>query len=221
MAIANGKGRVNIPGKSASTIGRGIRQIVQGPVYSPAPQSAYAPAPIYQQPAYSPAPINYGGGGGGGGYAPSPAPEPAPMPAPRRPTESEWLAGDSEYQAQVNEYNRALDTFKQRINRKKSLFDEDYKTSEGVTNKNQATSLGALGEDFAARGMSNSGLFDASRTEVQDNFKRQLNNLLMVRDRGKTDADNDLADYTNEDTISRGNAKRNALARMANAQSLF
>lgn len=176
-------------------------------------------APVYQQPAYQ-APVYQQPASFA---APAPAPAPAPPPPPPKPkmSEKDWLAGDGEYQEQTNEYNRALKDFESRINKKKANFNDDYKLGEQATNTNKAQSLAGLGEDFAARGMSYSGLFDQARTEGEDTFKRQLANILTVKNRNNAGADDDLADYRQENTLSRGNARRNALARFANSQNLL
>ena len=69
--------------------------------------------------------------------------------------------------------------------------------------------------------MAYSGVFDQARTETEGNFKKQLENILTIKDRSSSQANDDLADYKQENTISKGNARRNALARFANQQSLM
>lgn len=174
-----------------------------------------APAYQAQQPAYQQGPsagFSPGAGAPGGSFA---------APAPPRMSEADWLKGDAEFNAQQNEYNRALELFKSRINKKKTAFEDDYKESSRVTGLNKQQTMTGVGEDFAARGMAYSGLFDSARTDTENVFKRQLGNLETVRNRSKSQADDDLADYQQEIDLSRGNAKRNALARFANQQSLF
>lgn len=194
--------------------------------YQPIPATNYAKqyyaAPAYQAPVYQ-APVYQQSYAAPAAYSPptmQPAPAPAPPPKPKI-SEADWLKGDGEYQSQTNEYNRAINEFTSRINKKKKNFDDDYKLGEQATTTNKAQSLAGLGEDFAARGMSYSGVFDQARTEGEDGFKRQLANILTVKNRNVQGADDDLADYKQENELSRGNAKRNALARFANSQNLL
>lgn len=182
----------------------------QAPAYVPPTYAPPAPAVSYAPPA------NYGGGGASGGFA-------APAPAPQKPrmSESDWLSGDAEFLDQENEYNRALSEFTNRINKKKKNFEDDFGQGREANAQNQTRTLTGLGEDFAARGMAYSGVFDQARTETEDNFKKQLANIETIKNRSVAQADDDLADYKQENTLSRGNAKRNALARFANSQSLM
>lgn len=221
MTLSNGantkrKGTVSVP-KSAPAY-KPPAQVFQqaGPTLRQGytPQQWNAPPPVMQQPAIlgPSAGFSPGGGAPGGSFAP---------PAPPRMSEADWLKGDAEFNAQQNEYNRALELFKTRINKKKGAFEDDYKESSRVTGLNKQQTMTGVGEDFAARGMAYSGLFDSARTDTENVFKRQLGNLELVRNRNKSQADDDLADYQQEIDLSRGNAKRNALARFANQQSLM
>lgn len=177
---------------------------------TPAQYNANTPPPS--------APYTGAGAGSAGGFG---APSSAPAFSAPRMNQDDWLAGDAEFLEQGNEYNRALQLFTDRIRKKKTEFDDDYKMSKDVTGKNQQQSMTGLGEDFAARGMAYSGLFDSARTDTENVFKRQLGNLELTKNRNVAQADDDLADYQQEIDLSRGNAKRNALARFANQQSLM
>jgi hypothetical protein len=193
------------------------------PVYSAAP-AAYTPAP-----AYAPAPAPYSGGGfsgSGGGFAPAgggfePMAAPAPPPPPRQLNEGEWLAGDADYKDQNNEYDRALSEFGRRIAAKKKNFNDDAALSKAATLKNQDTTLGANGEDFAARGLGYSGLFADRQRKTRDSFANQQTNIETNKNRNNANADEEHGDYKSENQLSRGNAKRQALARMAAQQALI
>lgn len=211
------RGVVTAPKKTYTPPAQVFQQAGSSMRQGQTPAQYYAPAPVYQQPA------NFGTSGGGisQGFAAPAQSFPSPPPAPPRMSENDWLAGDSEYTSQQNEYNRALKLFTDRIDKKKKMFDDDYNQSAKVTDKNQGQAMTGVGEDFAARGMAYSGLFDSARTDTEDMFKRQRGNLELVKNRNRTQADDDLADYGQEIELSRGNARRNALARFANSQNLF
>lgn len=208
------------------------------PVYAPAPQQqAYrAPAPVYQpaqinsysppaqQQAFRASPtaqnMPY--------QVPTPSLPPAtfaePIEPPKPPrkiyNKDSWLAGDSDYKEQVTEYDRAINSFRNRINAKKAEFDEDYKQAEGTTQKNRDFTLNDLGEDFGSRGLAYSGLFDQAKERTNDQFRQQIANLVNLKQRQTTDADEEFADFGTETNLRKANALRQAIARMAQAQAL-
>lgn len=136
-------------------------------------------------------------------------------------TQESFLGGDADYTAQMGEYDRALNDFIARIVAQKQGFDTDATQALGATDKNEQFSGNALGEDFGARGMSYSGLFDKSKNEMGARFKEQRSNITNVQTKNKQEADNRQADYQNENNIGRSNAKRSALTRMAAQQAMI
>lgn len=141
-------------------------------------------------------------------------------PGMQAATDQQWLGGDSDYTAQLGEYDRALQDFITRITGQKDNFELDRKNAEGANNRNMETSTNQLGEDFGARGMSYSGLAAKSQGDLRGRFEEQGKNINLVAQRNNDDADNRRKDYEAENTIGRGNAKRSALARMAAQQSI-
>ncbi len=189
--------------------------------YNPQPVQQ-APAPAYQQP-WNPGVAN---------EAPS-APPPPPPPvvggrewynalgsSQRTEEDTKWLGGDSDYASQIGEYDRALQSFIDRITKRKALFEQDATDSIETTNKNEGVALNNLGEDFGARGLSYSGLFDQGIQQGQGRFQEARTNIGKIKDRNVTDATNQQKDYQSENQIGRGNARRSALQRMAAEQAL-
>lgn len=187
-----------------------------------APARYQAPATRYAAPAPAPA------------FVPPPPPPPPPAPpvggrqwygsldeGTRAQTDAQYLGGDSDYNAQIGEYDRALNDFIARIVAQKANFDTDATNALGATDRNEQFSGNQLGEDFGARGMSYSGLFDKSKNELGERFKEQRGNIETVRSRNKSEADNRQADYQAENNIGRSNAKRSALTRMAAQQAML
>lgn len=197
------------------------------------PQPVYqAPAPVWQAPAET-MPNNLGPGPIGGGFGQPSAPPPPPGPivggrewfnalgaSAKANEENKWLGGDSDYASQIGEYDRALQSFIDRITKRKEVFDQDAADATAMTNRNEGTAQNALGEDFAARGLSYSGLFDQSKEQNAGRFRDARTNIGKIQTTNKNQADNDLKDYRSENTIGRGNARRAALQRMAADQAL-
>lgn len=170
-------------------------------------------------------------GGGLGGPSAAPVAPSAPVggakwyggldQGARQAQDQSWLGGDSDYTAQIAEYDRALQTFVDRIMNQKKMFNQDADDAVASTGRNQAMSLDALGEDFGARGLSYSGMFDTTKNQTNERFNDAKGGIEKVRGRNLTDADNREADYRTENQLSRGNAERSSLQRQAQRQALL
>jgi hypothetical protein len=134
--------------------------------------------------------------------------------------QDKYLGGDSDYTAQMGEYDHALNDFISRITTQKGQFTLDTDHATQANDKNRDLSMDQLGQDFGARGMSYSGLADKSMNLMKDRFTDQGNNILQVGARNQIDADNRQADFQSQNGIDRGNAKRAALGRMVQQQAL-
>lgn len=200
------------------------RSAAQNNYVPPAPVYNPPPAPVYN----APAPI-YGGGGGGGGFvgggqtfsAPAPPPPPPPPSRPARLSAADWLEGDSAYQDQMSEYDRALKTFIGRITKEKEQFNLDNDVAVKGNARNRGVAMDDQAEDFAARGMINSGVFGQESQQLGDRFNEQDSLLARILQRQMSDAGNRQEDFQTETQLGRGNAKRSALARMAAKQAIM
>ncbi len=132
-----------------------------------------------------------------------------------------WLGGDSDYTSQIGEYDKALQTFVDRIANQKKMFTQDADDAVASTVRNQGTSLNQLGEDFGARGLSFSGMFDTARNQTNERFNEAKGGIEKVKSRNLADASNREADYRTENQISRGNAEKSSLNRQAQRQALL
>lgn len=197
-----------------------------------------APAPAPSTGMYNPGVTDWGSVGGGGGTsaavsAPVEPPPPPPPPvggrvwysklsdAQKKAEDEKYLRGDSDYTEQIAAYTKALDDYTKRIGTRKEQFGLDADVATKSTNKNKEYSLNSLGEDFGARGLSYSGMFDTEMNRAGERFSEALKGILTARDRNISDATNELADYSSENQIGRGNARRSALLRMAQNQNLI
>lgn len=235
----------SIPSEPAQTVWPAGELAFQSHYQAPAQQSA--PAPVMGQARsaqpdigrYTP-PVDYGNqppiGGGGqgimGGSDPGAGAPTGPAQGGRawynsldqagqQAEQDKFLGGDSDYIAQLGEYDRALADFKDRIAGQIKNFNTDAASATDATNKNLMNSQNQLGEDFGARGMSYSGLYDKSKNEMGTRFQDQIANIGLVRGRNEADALGRQKDYEAENTIGRGNAKRSALTRMMANQSMI
>lgn len=168
-------------------------------------------------------------------FAPAPPPEPprpqfAPggrnefmnlfSPEQQQMSESQWLGGDSDYTAQTGLYQRALDDFVKRITGRIQGFETDATEAIAGNLKNETMSADQLGQDFGARGLSYSGLFDTSKNKMLDRYKQGRGNIEKNKTQNVQNANDERANYESENAISQTNAKRSSLLRMAAQQSL-
>lgn len=244
----NTKPRPTSPGGNTNIAPKPVQYYQPAPVNYYRPPVTYNQAPAYNPPpagSWSQQPANQNFGGGQAQLmpnipfpriaAPLPPPPPPEPPQPikggrewfnaltdvsKRNEENRWLGGDSDYAAQIGEYDRALQSFIDRITKRKQLFDQDALDATNATNENEGMAQNTLGEDFAARGLSFSGLFDQSKEENANRFRQARTNIGKIQTANKNEADNSLKDYRSENTIGRGNARRAALQRMAADQAL-
>lgn len=174
--------------------------------YNPAPNPyAYAPQQQAQQ---------FGGGGESMGGAPAPEPQAAPVM-----TEADWLAGDSQYQDQMTEYDNTLKDFLTRLATQESDFDTDFGVAQRGFSRNKEQGLLGLGEDFTSRGLANSGMFAQAQTDSKARYQEQENGLNTSKTRAKSDFENQRTDKTKATDQAKGNAKKDSLGRMSMDQA--
>lgn len=155
-----------------------------------------------------------GGGSGGGGSFGATSTFSAPEP-PKPPSEAEWLAGDGTYQEQLSEYDKALADFIARISEKEGQIKEDAKLALAANSRNRTTGMNNNAEDFASRGLINSGLYGQSSERLSDRYNESQGAIETNRSRGLGSIADERSNYEREVELSRNNARRSALQRMA------
>lgn len=217
----------NPPAPARRTYNPPAAPVYRAPAYSPpayTPPTYYAPPPAQNY--YSPPPAQTFSAPTQRAFAaPEPAPAPPPPPPPpKRPEKlnaTDWLEGDSGYQDQMSEYDRAAQTFLERITKEKKQFNLDNDLAVTGNKRNRGVALDDNANDFASRGLIHSGLFDQESTQLNERFNEQDSLLARILQRQLGDADDRLADNRSEVSLGRGNAKRSALARMAAKQAIM
>lgn len=136
-------------------------------------------------------------------------------PPPKPPSEKEWLAGDSAYQDQISEYEKALQDFVARIAERESEIKQDADLAIKANQRNQTLGLNSNAEDFASRGMINSGLFADSAEKLSDRYNEARGSIETNRGRQIGAMADERETYKRENELGRNNARRQALQRMA------
>lgn len=182
------------------------------------------------------APVGGGGGGGGGGGMSydlgGGGSAPAPVVAP--PSEEDYLAGDSGFQAQSSALQSALQRYLADSDYQKTSYDKDYGKSltdlgydEGTKQWNWNDNLTAAGRgynnqlnDFGSRGMLQSSGYGDAFSELQRLLGQQYTGLADAKTGFMTDMQNQLANYQGENTANQQSARAEALQRRAAQYSL-
>jgi hypothetical protein len=158
-------------------------------------------------------------GGGGGGSA---------MSAPARPMQyseftDDQAATDSTFMDQKSAYSNALKKFIEDNDRQGKILDADAGTAKQGIARNRTAGLTSLGEDFASRGMTNSGLYANEQTKASQQYQKQDDQVTTGLKNGKDDLGFRRAKYEAENGENGTNiqaARREAFARLAASQGL-
>lgn len=194
--LSDGGGGVAAPrtnSQSGRNTGNKTRQTApkQKPAQVANPYPAYDQQQAISRRVQQPAPNYNSNGGGGGGYAAptSPAaPKPAAPVAPPKPSFDQWLAKDSDYQSAFAAYNLQLEQAKtaRDANVQAAQMDQTNQVNDWQTQFDRGSQQ--LLDDFASRGLGNSGLFadaKAKYTSDSEATKQALMDAILRRIQGE------------------------------------
>lgn len=125
------------------------------------------------------------------------------------------FTGDSTYYDQENALNKASQDYAANINAQRQMatqgYDNNIQDSNRVSGVNQYNQL----NDFAGRGMLNSGLYARAEDDRQADVTRQQQAMAMALQNQLNGYNNDQANFTAEQTNTLNRAKSDAIARQA------
>lgn len=154
-----------------------------------------------------------GGGGGGGSYTPAPrASAPRPLKAPDI---NSYLGTDSVYQSALSGGKRSLADYLSELTRRRGEATTQYNQTKSSMERDREQQLADLENEFASRGLIQSGLYG----EEQGRFQQQFTDQLTALDQQQTGLLADLLsqqkNYQRENDLAMQQAKQEALARRA------
>jgi hypothetical protein len=109
----------------------------------------------------------------GSGTVPSVA-----SPSPRPQSVSQFLSGDDIYQQAVRGGKRTLQDFLSELTRKRGEAKTNFTQTQEQMETDRVRQMEQLRDSFASRGLIHSGLFGQEQGRFQEDFKRQLQQLL-------------------------------------------
>lgn len=163
-------------------------------------------------------PRQYNGGGGGGvgtnrtGGISNFAPPPAP-PAP--PNLEAFSAKDSTYQNQLSALKKALADYMAQQGQGKNQYLTSYASDAKSLGENRTQGLDDLGNDFASRGLLQSGLYADSLSDLNSDFDKRQAALDQARAAFLAQQGSDLTNFKSEQQLTQQKALQEAAARRA------
>jgi hypothetical protein len=145
-------------------------------------------------------------GGGGSSYKPS---------TPRAPSLKSYLSGDDAYQQVVRGGKRSLTDFLSEINRRRGEAGTTFEQTKGTMESDRVRQLQNLRDEFASRGLIQSGLYGQEQGRFQEQFETQRRALEQQQTGLVGDLLSQERNYRREQELMLEQAKQEALARRA------
>jgi hypothetical protein len=135
--------------------------------------------------------------------------------APSIPSLNSYLGTDSAYQQAVSGGKRTLSDYLSEINRRRGEATTQFNQTKSGMETDRAQQLDDLRQEFASRGLINSGLFGQEQGKFQKQFTDQLNALGQQQSGLLSDLLSQQHNYQREYDLALQQAKQEALARRA------
>lgn len=208
--------------KAAGSLGGAVRQAPrQAPRQSQsrAPQRANSYAPPVSSTGSVGSNSNWGGssGGGGGqsgGLSPAPKPQPVPEP-PKPPSIEEWLAGDTTWMSSQDAMQKALADYQAEMERNKAQYQTEFDMNVANLGQSRESALTDLENDYAGRGLINSGLYADSTSELMSDYDARQAALESGRSNFLADILSQFQNFQSEQDLARTSARQDAINRRA------
>lgn len=149
-----------------------------------------------------------GGGSFGGGGS-------SPAPRPSAPSLASYLGTDSAYQQALSGGKRTLADYISEINRRRGEATTQYNQTRGQMERDRVQQLDDIRQEFASRGLINSGLFAEEQGKFQKQYTDQLNSLGQQQSGLLADLLSQQNNYQREYDLALQQAKQEAIARRA------
>lgn len=150
-----------------------------------------------------------GGGGGGGSYKPPAAPRPS------APSIGSYLGTDSTYQGILSGSKRSLADFLSELGRRRGESTTQFNDTKGSMERDRTQRLEEMRDEFASRGLIQSGLYGEEQGRFQQQFTDQMNALQKQQAALLADLLGQETNFKREQELALEAARQDALARRA------
>lgn len=182
-------------------------------------------------PPVNPGPISGGGGGQRGNNQKPPVqnttlrpipttstinPAPvAPPAAPAPPELDQYLAGDTTYQGLLGQFGSQLTDFQSGQLNTRNQNSQSFAQRLRDLQQAQTADEANLAEDFAGRGLSNSGVYADALSQLQNQYLTSQGNLQSEQTNSEADLASQLANFQSQQAAAQQQAYLDAIARRA------
>lgn len=191
------------------------------PVYHAPPPPAQphfsAPAPSYSAPApqqhYSSG--NTVGSNAQGRISPIAPPPPAAPPAPPPESIDQWLAGDTTYQHQEDAAHQAARDYLAQMTNQQNQYQGDYVKNLANLGDQQTQADSNLQDDYASRGLSQSGLMVKALSDLKTQYDKQQSDLASGRASFIQNLQSGLTNFNSTNNLQQQQYRQDAINRRA------
>ena len=136
------------------------------------------------------------------------------VPAPVVPKFNDaYLAGDTAWMQQKDAYDKALRDFNLRSTGQLQNYGTEYNTKLQDMQKAQDQGALDLKDDYAARGLLESGVYANALNDFNNTYTSQRDELARAKQQYETDMANQKTDFSSEQNLLLQKAKQDALNR--------
>lgn len=155
-----------------------------------------------------------GNSGGSGGLSPAPKATSVPEP-PKPPSIEDWLAGDTTWLSTQDAMKKALADYQAEMERNKAQYQTEYDMNVSNLGQSRETALTDLENDYAGRGLLNSGLYADSTSQLMSDYDARQAALESGRSNFLADVLAQFQNFQSEQELARTSAKQDAINRRA------
>lgn len=120
---------------------------------------------------------------------------------------------DDIYKQQDSDLLAAFKAFTERQGADLASYGTNYKTTLGRLQEDQTQGAGDLAEDYSGRGLLESGVYTNALNDYNADFDKQRADLSTAKQLYETDRNNEKAEYTTQQDLTRKQAYQDALNR--------
>lgn len=175
--------------------------------------------------AVSPAPRSYGSSSGGGSRGGSLGSSrggqisySTPPPPPKPPSLADFLKTDSTFSMQQSALEKAKADYLAQQGKTKTQYETSYTGDLSTLGENRTAALSDLENDYAGRGLLQSGLYADSLATTNNDWNKRQSALEQARAAFLSGLTDDFTNFSQEQTLTLQRAQQEAAARRA-AQS--
>lgn len=131
-----------------------------------------------------------------------------------------YLRGDSTYQGQLANFNKSLADFQSEQGLARTDYDTNYQNTYRDIGLARDDALGDLENDFAARGLLHSSMYNTETGDLRNQYQNQYTDLGEQKTSYMDQLVQDLSRFKNEQTVAQQNARAEAIRRRAEKQGI-